>query len=240
MKKMSVLAITVLMAAIFTGSAVAVPRLQTYIVDSDFRYYYNNVEEDVWVTNARNFDVKVVGYWSPYNDESKLAGGGSANFMKSSMAYDFLDTYLVISVPTGQAGTVWINGVEINSFYNYGDAGLSAAAPSWYSNQLPALKNFNFYHAGTIDNNQVNAWHYDHGTIFEPGWGDEIVMDVVVRGFDWTHLDALGIDSYGNMYKSPNSHDSSYFSTPEPGTLSLLGLGLLGIAPMIRRKRKNS
>ena len=62
----------------------------------------------------------------------------------------------------------------------------------------------------------------------------------------YTHFDAAGNDMAGNVYTNPYSHDSSYGSddddgnpVPEPGTLSLLGMGLLGLIPVIRRK-KNS
>ncbi|MBU8923488.1 MAG: choice-of-anchor N protein [Bacteroidales bacterium] len=239
MKKMTILTLTIMMTGLLAGSALAVPRLQTYIVDSEFYGNFQHVEEDVWVTTARNFDLKVVGYWASADiDDSKLTN--SFDVLKSPMAYDQMDTYLVISVPTGQSGTVWINGVEINSFYNYGDPGLAGSAPSWYTKTLlPSLKNYNFYHAGSLDNDDVNAWHYDHGIIHEPGWGDEMLFDFVVSGFDWTHVDAVGRDSFGKLHKAPHSHDSSYFATPEPGTLSLLGLGLLGIAPLLRKKKSN-
>ncbi|HSG28425.1 MAG TPA: choice-of-anchor N protein [Candidatus Krumholzibacterium sp.] len=238
MMKMKVLALTLALAVLLGGSALAVPRLQTYIVDSDYYGYFQHVEEDVWVTTARDFDLKVVGYWGAAGDDASKLGTDVNNLYKSSIAYDQIETWIVVSVPTGQSGTVWINGVEIDGFYNYGDPGLTATAPSWYTKtMLPSLKNYGFYRAGTIDNANANAWHYDHGIIHEPGWGDEILMDVVVSGFEWTHFDAIGVDSYGRTYVAPNSHDSSFFSTPEPGTLSLLGLGLLGVVPVLRRKK---
>jgi hypothetical protein len=89
-----------------------------------------------------------------------------------------------------------------------------------------------------VDNNQVNAYHYGYGYIGKPGWGDEILLDVVVRGFDWAHFDAIGVDACGRTFTNSPCHDSSYHATPEPSTLSLLGLGLLGIAPLLRRRRR--
>lgn len=237
MKRFKVLTLAILVLAMACGSALAVPKLQTYIVDSDYHYNFNAYDEDSWISTGREFDLKVVGYWEPFRDDINTVDG-MVDMVKALPSYDYLDTYIVINVPTGQAGTIWINGVEINTFYNYGDAGLASVAPSWYTkDMLPSIRNFNFYDSGRIGNQAPNAWHYDHGMIYEPGWGDEILMNVVVRGFDMANFDAIGIDSRGKRYVSPNSHDGT-FATPEPGTLSLLGLGLLGIAPLLRKKKK--
>ncbi|MBN2070080.1 MAG: choice-of-anchor N protein [Candidatus Krumholzibacteriota bacterium] len=237
MGKCSILATLLLSLSLIGSSAMAVPKLQTYITGSDYYYNYSG-DEDSWVTTSGNFDLKVVGYWDPMVPTT--TSGLDSEMLAFRPDYDYMEVYVVVNVPTGQSGTVWINGVEINTFYNYGDAGLASAAPSWYNKtMLPSIHNFNFYRVGEMDNLRANAWHYDEGIIHEQGWGDEALLDVVVRGFEFANFDAIGIDSYGKRYVSPNSHDASYFATPEPGTLSLLGLGLLGIAPLLRRK-KNS
>jgi hypothetical protein len=62
-------------------------------------------------------------------------------------------------------------------------------------------------------------------------------FDIVVEGFDWVNFGAVGINSKGQRFTNMSHYDSNYFTTPEPGTLSLLGLGLLGIAPFIKRKK---
>jgi hypothetical protein len=101
---------------------------------------------------------------------------------------------------------------------------------------------FAFKGIGRIDNNRRNAHEYSCNGIGNPGWGDEILLNVVVSGYSWTHFDAVGVDSKGNTFTNPYSHDASYYrdhnhATPEPGTLSLLGLGLLGMIPVLRRKK---
>ncbi len=242
MKKTYLLTLTVLMVAVLAGSALAVPRLQTYIVDSDYSYRYNSIDSKSWITSSQEFDLKVVGYWGSVDVSSEFGGGAVIKTRGlNAPVYDYMDCYVAISVPINQSGTIWINGVEINSFYVYGDAVPMEATPAWYLRSMPPanLGKFNFQEIGRIGNQQVGAWQYDHGIIHSPGWGDEILLNVVVRGFEWTHFDAIGVDSKGRTYTNSYCHDSSYFATPEPGTLSLLGLGLLGIAPLLRKKRNS-
>ncbi|MBN2070078.1 MAG: choice-of-anchor N protein [Candidatus Krumholzibacteriota bacterium] len=230
MKRINIFLAALLASALVAGPASAVPKLQTYIVGSDFQYNYAPIESDTWVTTSGSFDLKVVGYWHPIPEDPPL------DMVLAPPTYDYLDVCLMISAPTDQSGTVWINGIEINSFcnnYNRQETGLDWNTKGLFRKDM----NLAFYKVGRIDNKQANAWNYDHGLIHERGWGDEALLDVVVRGFSWTHFDAIGIDSHGKRYRNPHSHDSSYFATPEPGTLSLLGLGLLGLVPILRRNR---
>ncbi len=240
MKKVFLLGLTAFLIFSISGAAVAVPRLQTYIVDSQYQNFHSILDQRSWITNSQTFDLKIVGYWdemTSISDWNRHPGLLTCRVPER----DQLQTWLAISVPWKQSGTVYINGVEITGFTNYHNAVPAGTNPSW---QLPLtmpslVGKFSFVKMDkTIDNSQMNAWHYDHGSINSPGWGDEILLkDVVVRGYSWAHFDAIGLDSKGKTHTNPWDHDSSYFATPEPGTLGLLGIGLLGIAPFLRRKK---
>jgi len=238
MKKVVAIALTAITLILIAGAAFAVPRLQTYIVGSKYYRTYD-IDRTAWITNNRYFDLKVVGYWRPFRPN---VSGWNDNFLGCNPGqprYDYMDTYVVITVPKGQSGHVWINGVEVSTFTDYFNAVPDGVNPRRYLRyHRPArFGKFNFTEAGRIDNDQVNAWHYNHGRIMRPGWGDEILLNVVVSGYDWVHFDAVGVNSRGRTFTNPPSYDASYFATPEPGTLSLLGLGLLGVVPLLRRKK---
>lgn len=228
MKMRLVSGLMVAFLLVFTSSVCAVPRIQTYIRDATYMTVMG-MEEDSWVISEASFELKVVGFWHPalitYPEM----------FAPPAMPYDYMDCYIMISVPEDEVGSVWINGLEITSFNNQIPVGINAE-PSLYNHSPVGYADFAFNEIGTVDNTQINAFNYGFDSMGEVGFGNEISMDVRVEGFTWTHFDAVGIDAMGNTYVNPYSHESTYI-VPEPGTLSLLGLGLLGLIPILRRKR---
>ncbi len=222
MKRSLFVSLAILTVLALSVPVLAVPKLQTYIVDSRYSLFHSERDIGTWISSSSNFDLKVVGYWgsegsTPYG----FSGGSSYN----APAYDYMDCYLAMNVPRNQMGQIFVNGVEISAF------------DRWIST-IPGDNRSSFINIGRLDNNQLNATHYGLNRIFSPGWGDELSLNVVVRGFSWATFDAIGVDSQGNTYSNSQFHDSSYYATPEPSTLSLLGLGLLGIAPLLRRKKR--
>ncbi len=224
MRRTLLLGIALLVVFAMTAPALAFPRLETYITDSRYYTAYKS-DRMSWISNNENFDLKVIGQWR----------GG----YRARPAYDYLDCQLAISIPRNQSGRIWINGIEVTSFSGFQSAIPSNVnAPFYLPLQSPSLSSrYNFTGIGRIDNDQRNAWNYSR-RLRNPGWGDELVLDVVVSGYDWVHFDAVGVNSRGRTVASSPYRNASYFATPEPGTLSLLGLGLLGMVPLLRKKKR--
>jgi hypothetical protein len=239
MKRSMIMSLAILTVLAVSVPVAATPKLQTYIVDSRYSIYHQPLDFCSWVTNSSSFDLKVVGYWE--NDLCVDRSSTTGLSVSAPPAYDYMDCYLAMSVPRDQMGQIFVNGVEISAFERWFSSIPAGTSPSWaipLTGPSMVGQRYNFLNIGQINNSQMNAVHYGFNNVYSPGWGDELTLDVVVRGFRWAHFDAIGVDSYGNTITNSQFHDSSYYATPEPSTLSLLGLGLLGIVPILRRKRR--
>ncbi len=241
MKKLYTIAIAVFLVFSLTVSASAVPRLQTYITGSRYEFWGSDLDQFSCVTNSQQFNLSIVGSWGP--DADMFSGGGGANMLEGVNSfmptYDYLDTYLSISVPKNQSGSVFINGQEITVFEKHFDAVPKGTHSAWYRPlTIPSeTSSFNFQDVGRMTNDGVADWHYGYNGLTTRVQGFEMNFDIVVEGFDWVNFGAVGVNSKGQRFTNMSHYDSNYFTTPEPGTLSLLGLGLLGIAPFIKRKK---
>jgi hypothetical protein len=73
-----------------------------------------------------------------------------------------------------------------------------------------------------------------------PGTGQINAYEIIVDGPTVYHLDLYGYTGSGDKTKprfAPFSHDVSVIPNPEPATVALLGLGLLGLGARFRRKK---
>ncbi len=238
MKRSIFISLAVLMALALSVPAAAVPRLQTYIVDSQYSVYHSGLDYMTWVSSSNNFDLKVVGYWGEEVNSTTAFTSDRPTYATPS--YDYMDCYLAMSVPRDQMGSVYINGVEISAFEKWMNSIPTGTSPSpaILFNGPSLAESYSFLNIGRIDNDQTGAMHYGFGQIGTPGWGDET--------HDECRRPRLRLGTFrrhrsrrqGNTITNSQFHDSSYYATPEPSTLSLLGLGLLGIAPLLRRKKR--
>ena len=221
--------LTVLIASLIIGYAipsVAVPRLQSYIWNAS--YLSDGIpDQGTWVTSHDNFFVTTAAYWKEFEVSDLYTYGARP-------AYDYMDCYLRIGVPRGETGSILINGIAVNSL-------ASTPPPSLATLALGEAGlgdiDYRYVRFGRMSNCYVGAVHFDHGIIHQPGWGSMRSAFVSVSGYSSVLFDATGLDSFGRSYINPETHDARYYATPEPGTLSLLGLGLLGAVPLLRRKR---
>ncbi|HER43607.1 MAG TPA: PEP-CTERM sorting domain-containing protein [Candidatus Eisenbacteria bacterium] len=224
MRNVSFAVIVALVIVCCTIPAATAPRLQTYIWQSS--YLSDGIpDQGAWTTSRDNFFVTTAAYWQEFEiDDNHIA----------RPAYDQIDCFLRIGVPRGETGSILINGISINSL-------MSSPPPTLATLSLgetaPDGFDYRYIRVGKLSNSYVGALHFDHGRIHEPGWGSMRSVLVDVSGYSSVLFGAAGLDRFGRAHINPGTHDARYCATPEPGTLSLLGLGLLGAVPFIRRAK---
>lgn len=228
----------------------AVPNLQIYSPDAD---YYDAATE-TWIINSYHYELWVVGaqlnvydvklaFAAPTDENGSItivsnygtSSPTSLTMMEygaGKMTYDaYYDSYSkedgVDPDPETYAfspnGTPLMgsgkelppHGVFPTSFYEYfiGDFGLGETV----HNYIPG-SDWNDTAAGEIKK-----------------------FDIMVSGYTWVDIVAYDHVILGNnkfkYTKTPFSHDGSSTAVPEPGTMLLLGSGLLGLG-LLRRRRK--
>lgn len=204
---------------LIASQAFAIPNLQLYIPGAT---YVN----ETWVTSSNSFELWVIG-----NDKFQ----------------PIVDVYLAAAYATGETGTITITPTgsltplavafsgDDGSVPLLGDGSqLAPHAPwgpgtSWYS-----------YFLGDFTSSADTIYDYTSGTS-DQGTGQINKYNVDVTGYaSGLHFDAYDHVQTGNHTQSisaPFSHDAGSTPVPEPGTVVLLGAGLLSLAVYSKRRR---
>lgn len=225
MKKLLILTIIGLLTS---PVANAVPDLQLFVT-GDYDW-----ETETWITTSSSFDLYVV-----------------------SAKHENLDVIVCISLATtdlpGDVSIEWDSSPVEDWVWGY--APIDNLPADWNGGEdLPRHGNFPTWFA------EVDAGDYylsdlvgdvqpdENGIYWDPSGGNgggEATRPGMVRSFHvdvggaftYIHFDAYTLNEDGTINRfAPFSHDAGV--VPEPGTIILLGTGLVGIGLSIRRRRK--
>ena len=225
MKKLSVFLCTALVATmafvtIFAGPVYALPSLQLGPGGLGTWNYVN----ETWFVEESSFSLNA--YANALGEQGGYAWGD-----QDSDRY----AYLVVSaVPkmgddgTGDLFTVMVNGSSLD-FGNYGTPSISDPDPP-HGIYPTYFEIYQFQFDGDIgDISDTQPGQDGSGQGYTETFGIDISW--LSEGVTGLHFDLYTAEAF-----APFSHDAETAPVPEPATMLLLGVGLIGIAGLGRKK----
>jgi len=221
MKRLLVLIATVVLTAMLSQAALAIPALQIYIPDATW-----DASTQTWVTGASDFELWII----TANTDSK----------------PIYDLTLAVALASGQApvaGALSIDGTDYDSFA-YG------TPPSWGDDAgdypphgIYPTNYVEMYVSPLVNTYPETVHNMQPGSYDDTAPGKIFKFDVSTT-YEWVHFDAYGFfnETDGRFTFVPNSHDGEKGripppNIPEPTTLLLFG-SALAVAGGIKKLRK--